>query len=93
MQMNHVIIITATLTLVYSVFTLLEFLMGFKTIKNLSAQATAAPDQLPSVSIIFSALNEEDDIEAAVLSLLALTTRLRSVLNFAHGKIRLGVFD
>lgn len=70
--MDQIIIITAAFTLVYSALTLLEFLIGFKAIKNLSAETAVPAEQLPFVSIIFSALNEEADIEAAVLSLLAL---------------------
>ncbi len=60
----------AVLTLVYLVLTLAELIYGFHSIKNLNEQSTLSAAHLPSVSIIFSALNEEADIEAAVLALL-----------------------
>jgi len=70
--MDQAIIITAAFTFGYSVFTLLEFMAGFNAIKNIAAQTDVDAARLPSVSIIFSALNEEADIELAVMSLLAL---------------------
>tara|TARA_R110000868_G_scaffold298752_2_gene558939 strand:- start:3162 stop:4313 length:1152 start_codon:yes stop_codon:yes gene_type:complete len=68
--MDQAFLIVAAFTLVYTLYTLVEFLIGFNSIKNLSQQATRESAALPSVSIIFSALNEEEEIEAAVLSLL-----------------------
>ncbi len=70
--MEMVIVIIAAATLGYSVLTLIEFVVGFNSIKNLGEQKNLYAKKLPSVSIIFSALNEEWDIEAAVTSLLAL---------------------
>lgn len=68
--MDQVITIIAALTLIYLFVTLIEFIFGFNSIKNLSEQNSCDSAQLPSVSIIFGALNEEADINAAVMSFL-----------------------
>lgn len=70
MNMDVILTVIASLTLFYILFTLVEFYFGFNSIKNLSTQAILPDLSLPSVSIIFSALNEENDIESVVTSLL-----------------------
>ena len=72
MNMDVILTIIASLTLIYIFFSLVELIFGFSTIKNLSTQTILPDSKLPSVSIIFSALNEEKDIEAVVTSLLSL---------------------
>ena len=62
----------AIFTLVYLLLTVIECLIGFHRIKNLSEQDSLPASQLPSVSIIFSALNEETTLEKALLSMLEL---------------------
>jgi glycosyltransferase involved in cell wall biosynthesis len=49
-----------------------ELILGFSLIKNLKNQKKIPDKDLPSISIIFSALNEEKDIEAALNSLFQL---------------------
>lgn len=68
--MENVLILLASLTSIYLVYLACEFFIGFNLIKNLSKQSTLPSDKLPSVSIIMSALNEEKDIHAALLSML-----------------------
>ena len=58
------------LTLCYLVFTLIEFMVGFRQIKPLRLTERQPNAALPPVSIIFSALNEERELEAALLTLL-----------------------
>lgn len=70
--MNFFLIALAIITLIFFVLTGLECAMGFKKIKKLGEQTVLPHDKLPMVSIILSALNEENDIEEAVLSLLKL---------------------
>ena len=64
--------IIASLTAVYLFISLIEFMVGFNKIKNLMYQSILPSNQLPSISIILSALNEEDQIENAVTSLMHL---------------------
>jgi glycosyltransferase involved in cell wall biosynthesis len=64
--------IIALITFLYLVFTFIEVVIGFNRIKNLKNQSIIDHEQLPSISIIFSALNEEDKIEAALTSLMQL---------------------
>lgn len=59
-------------TAIFLLFTILEFIIGFNHILNLSKQPILDRTHLPSVSIIFSALNEEGEIEQALTSLLKL---------------------
>ena len=51
---------------------MIEFHIGFRTILNLSKQTVLDENKLPFISIIFSALNEERDIENALKTMLAL---------------------
>jgi glycosyltransferase involved in cell wall biosynthesis len=69
-SLRMIITLIAALTGIYLVYTLVEFLIGFKSIKNLKEQQILPTAKLPTISIIFSALNEENEIEAAVMSLL-----------------------
>src|SRR5688572_9570592 len=64
--------VTAVVTCIYLIVTVIEFLKGFKQIKNLIDQIVLPRDQLPSISIVFSALNEQHDIKAALTSMLKL---------------------
>jgi glycosyltransferase involved in cell wall biosynthesis len=71
--MESLFIIIAALTLIYLIYTLIEFLIGHNQIKNLSRQDLLTLDSLPKISIILSALNEESDIEDALTSLANLS--------------------
>jgi glycosyltransferase involved in cell wall biosynthesis len=70
--MESVLFIIALATCLYLIFTVIEFIFGFSKIKNLSKQRVLAKGQLPALSIILSALNEERDIEQALLTLINL---------------------
>lgn len=70
--MESVLFIIALAICLYLIFTILEFIVGFKKIKNLSYQTPLDIEKLPSLSIIVSALNEEKDIEKALLTLVDL---------------------
>ena len=70
--MEMALFLIAFATLVYSLFTLIEFGIGFNQIKNLSSQPILPPDSLPSVSIIFSALNEEQTLANSINEMLKL---------------------
>jgi glycosyltransferase involved in cell wall biosynthesis len=70
--MESVLFIIALGICLYLIFTIFEFIFGFNKIKNLSHQIPLNRDQLPVLSIIVSALNEEKDIEKALLTLLQL---------------------
>ena len=69
--MEIVLLIIAFLTCVTLVFTLIEFFIGFNKITSLAEQSKETSN-LPSLSIIFSALNEEKEIAVALTSLLNL---------------------
>ncbi len=69
--MELVLLLIAAATLAYLLFSLLEFQFGFYKIKNLSSQIILS-SKLPSVSIIFSALNEEATVENVINALLKL---------------------
>ena len=69
--MELVLLLAALATLAYSLFSVLEFQLGFNKIKNLASQ-TILSSSLPSVSIIFSALNEEAAVENVINALLNL---------------------
>lgn len=69
--MESVLVLVAIVTLVYTVFTFIEFYFGFNSLQNLSRQPIY-PGRRPSVSIILSALNEEQDIEAVITNLMQL---------------------
>jgi glycosyltransferase involved in cell wall biosynthesis len=70
--MESVLFIIALVTCLYLIFTVFEFIFGFNKIKNLSDQALLDKEKLPTLSIIVSALNEEKDIEKALLTLIHL---------------------
>ncbi len=53
----------------YFLLTSIEFLFGFNQLKNLSTQPCLEQSQLPTVSIILTALNEEKDLENTLLAL------------------------
>lgn len=70
--MEIVLLGLALITCITLTVTMLEFLIGFKKILNLSHQVTIEEDKLPSISIIFGALNEERDIENALKTMLVI---------------------
>lgn len=70
--MELLFLIIASVTCLFLILTILEFTIGFHKIRCLSRQASLEPSQLPMVSIIFSALNEEKDIEATISAMLKL---------------------
>lgn len=70
--MEAVLSMVAVLTLLYLIVTLVEFFIGFQSIQPLTNTPALIRRHLPSVSIIFSALNEELEIAGAVESFLQL---------------------
>lgn len=70
--MQAILFFIAAITLVYLSFLIIEFSIGFNTIKNLSSQTALATDSLPFISIIFSARNEEDVLSTSIKSMLNL---------------------
>lgn len=70
--MELLLITVGLLTLSYLVLTLIEIRIGFNKIKNLADQQEIAKSEMPKISIILSALDEEKMIEHAVTSLLNL---------------------
>lgn len=70
--MESALLVIAMVTLIYLIFTLIESILGYHQIKNLSHQTTLPTKQLPSVSIILSALNEEEHIADTIHSLMQL---------------------
>src|SRR5580698_3866466 len=70
--MDTALLLLALITCITLIVTMIEFHIGFKTILNLSKQTVLDDNKLPSISIIFSALNEERDIENALKTMLAL---------------------
>jgi glycosyltransferase involved in cell wall biosynthesis len=70
--MELLLITVGLLTLSYLVLTLIEIRIGFNKIKNLKDQPEVATAEMPKISIILSALDEEKMIEHAVTSLLNL---------------------
>jgi glycosyltransferase involved in cell wall biosynthesis len=70
--MELLLITVGLLTLSYLVLTLIEIRIGFKKIKNLVDQTEVAKLEMPKISIILSALDEEKMIEDAVTSLFNL---------------------
>jgi cellulose synthase/poly-beta-1,6-N-acetylglucosamine synthase-like glycosyltransferase len=71
--MELLLTIVASCTLAYISYTLIDSIFGFKQLKNLTEQMPIPFNELPKISIIFSALNEENKIEEALLSLVNLT--------------------
>lgn len=70
--METIIFFMALGTTIFLILTIVEFMIGFNQIMNLADQPILDRTKLPSISIIFSALNEEHDIEQALTSLLQL---------------------
>jgi cellulose synthase/poly-beta-1,6-N-acetylglucosamine synthase-like glycosyltransferase len=70
--MQLLLMTVGLLTLGYLLYTLIELKIGFKKIKNLSNQLELARNDMPKISIILSALDEEKMIAQAVTSLLNL---------------------
>jgi glycosyltransferase involved in cell wall biosynthesis len=70
--METVLLILALVTCIILILTIIEFIFGFKQISNLTHVPCMEKETMPSISIIFGALNEETDIEAALTSLLNL---------------------
>jgi glycosyltransferase involved in cell wall biosynthesis len=70
--MESILFIIALVTCLYLIFIVFECILGFNKIKNLSHQVPLDRGQLPALSIIVSALNEEKDIEKALLTLVQL---------------------
>jgi glycosyltransferase involved in cell wall biosynthesis len=70
--MEIVFIGIAFASIFYLIFLIMEVIVGFNKIKNLSTQSILRQDQLPSISIMFTALNEEQNIEVGLTSLLNL---------------------
>src|ERR1700679_2911247 len=71
-DMELLLFFVAVITCTYLVFTLIEFIIGFGKIKNLTLQPVLDNRHLPSISIILSLLNEEHNIENVITSLMAL---------------------
>lgn len=69
-MITFTLIMIAAVTLGYLILSALEFLIGFRLLKNITYQPILDPDTLPSVSVIFTALNEEDNIRGTIESLL-----------------------
>lgn len=57
---------------IHLIYTTFESWHGFKHIKNLVLQPSLVTEKAPMVSIVFSALNEEEDLESSLLSMLNL---------------------
>lgn len=70
--MELIIFVIGLITFVHLFYTSIEFKLGSKKIRTLSNQRVLPRDQLPSVTIILSALNEEKVLEAVIHSLLKL---------------------
>lgn len=65
-------IVIATASMLYLLFLIADLTIGYNKIKNLSNQYVLDRKQLPSLSIMFTALNEEANIEKGLTSLLTL---------------------
>lgn len=70
--MEMILLAVAIVTCIALILTILEFHIGFKKLLNLSLQPALEQQALPPISIIFSALNEEADMENALKSMLAI---------------------
>lgn len=69
--MEMVLTAIAVVTLLHLIYTFLEITVGYKSIQNLN-QIIVTEQNLPSVSVILSALNEEEQIGQTVNALLSL---------------------
>jgi glycosyltransferase involved in cell wall biosynthesis len=67
--MELLLVVISAAICVYLLFTILEITIGFNKIKNLTDQTMLSTLDMPKVSIILSALNEEVAIEQALSSL------------------------
>lgn len=70
--MEMLFIVIATASMLYLLFLIADLTIGYNKIKNLSNQYVLDRKQLPSLSIMFTALNEEANIEKGLTSLLTL---------------------
>ncbi len=70
--MDVVLLGLAIVTLSYLLFVIIECIVGYSGIMGLAEQAVLPHEQLPSISIIFSALNEDASLEKTLNSFLAL---------------------
>lgn len=71
--MGLLLVVLALFCCAYLFSTLIEFVFGFKKIKNLTQQTILKNEELPSISVILSVLNEEHNIENVLKSLTNLT--------------------
>lgn len=67
-----VIFMLAIATSIHLIYTIYESRLGFNSIRDLKIQTLFRMDQLPSVSIIFSALNEAESLPIALSTMLHL---------------------
>lgn len=70
--MDLLVISIALLTFCYLIFTTIEMLIGDKQVKNLNKEIILPTEKLPFISIIFSALNEEEVIAETIKHLMQL---------------------
>lgn len=70
--MHLIILAVGIITLLHLFYTLIEFKLGAKKINLLSDENPLPKEGLPHVTIIFSALNEENTIEQAINSLISI---------------------
>lgn len=78
--MDVIITLIAAITLTYITLTLMELYVGFRSIINLRNNPLLATDNLPSVSIIISALNEEEHITDTITALLKIDYPLFEII-------------
>lgn len=70
--MEFVLSAFALFVMLHLIYSLVEFNIGYRKLTNLAEVPILPKAQLPFLSIIFSALNEEETIEKALTSLLSL---------------------
>ncbi len=68
--MEWIQLLISGIIFLYNLFLLLEFTIGFASIRSLNNTSSLPKAELPKVSIILSALNEEATIEASLLSMI-----------------------
>ncbi len=71
-RLNSMIVIFFTVILLVNLYALVEIFLGMKRLRSLNNIVSNCASSLPSVSIIVPACNEEETIEPALRSLLAL---------------------
>lgn len=64
--------ILAIATLIHLIYSINDFSSGFNSIQDLKTQPIFPKNQLPSVSIVFSALNEAENLPTALSTMLHL---------------------